>query len=163
MASGLEEIILGQRARREETDDVALHHCLGAPLPCLRRVFQLLADSDPVSHADQFLQIGVCRMDGHPAHGDILALVLAALGQRDAERIRGNFGILEKKLVEIAHPEEQQTARIGLLEHQELRHDGRCAAGGLLPRSLAHMVYLGHGAFHSRNRPKRYKRRFRNA
>jgi hypothetical protein len=52
-------------------------------------------------------------MDRHAAHRDRLAQVLAALGQRDAQRRGGGLGVVEEHLVEIAHPVEQQRARIG--------------------------------------------------
>ena len=47
-------------------------------------------------------------MDRHAAHRDVAALVLAALGERDVERLGRGDGILEEQLVEIAHPVEQQ-------------------------------------------------------
>ena len=163
MAAGIEQVFFRQRAGRHETDDVALDHCLGAALPRFRRVFHLFADGNAVAHADKLLEIGIRGVHGDPAHRNVLAQVLSALGQRDAESVGCNFCILEEQFIEVAHPEEQEAARIGLLEHQELCHDRSRAAGGLLARSLGHVFHLVHGAFHSRNRPKRYKRRFRKA
>jgi hypothetical protein len=55
------------------------------------------------------------------------ALMLAALGQHDAERARGDLGVLEEQLVEIAHPVEQQAARIGGLDLEVLLHHRRDA------------------------------------
>ena len=53
--------------------------------------------------------------------------MLAALGQHDAERARGDFGVLEEQLVEIAHPVEQQQAGIGGLDLKVLFHHRRDA------------------------------------
>jgi malate dehydrogenase (oxaloacetate-decarboxylating)(NADP+) len=61
-------------------------------------------------------------MDRHAAHRDVLALMLAALGQRDAERAAGDFRVLEEQLVEIAHAVEQQRIGIGRLDLDELLH-----------------------------------------
>ena len=65
--------------------------------------------------ADELLQIVVRGVDRHAAHGDVLALVLAALGERDAEGAGGRFGILEEQLVEVAHAIEQQAAGLAAL------------------------------------------------
>ena len=89
--------------------------------------------------------------------------MLAALGQRDTQHGGSHFGVLEEQLIEIAHPEEQETSRIGLLQDQELGHDGSRAGGAILPRCIAVMVEVIHNAFHSRNRPNRYKGRIRKA
>jgi hypothetical protein len=69
--------------------------------------------------------------------------MLSALGQRDVERRRRLFGIVEEHLVEIAHPVEQQIIRMCAFDLQILRHHGRgciacrrrhsgCRAGCLL-------------------------------
>ena len=62
------------------------------------------------------------------------ALMLAAFGQHDAERARGDFGILEEQLVEIAHPVEQQQPGIGGLDLQILFHHRRDARAPRLAR-----------------------------
>ena len=62
--------------------------------------------------ADQPVQIILGALDRHAAHGNIPALVLAALGQNDTERTGGDPGVLEKQFVEIAHPVEQERTRI---------------------------------------------------
>ena len=124
---GVEQAVLGQRAGRDEAHHVAAHHRLGAALPGLRRVLQLLAHGDAEALPDQPLQVFVGAVDRHAAHGDVLAQVLAALGQHDAERLRRGHRVLEEQLVEIAHAVEQQAVRIGRLDLQELRHRGRDA------------------------------------
>ena len=56
-------------------------------------------------------------------------VMLAALGEHDAERARGDFGVLEEHLVEVAHPVEQQAVRIGGLDLDVLLHHRRDAPG----------------------------------
>ncbi len=124
---GVEQAVLGQRARRDEANHVAAHHRLRAALPGLGRIFHLLAHSHPEAPPDQPLQVFVGAVDRHAAHGDVLAQMLAALGQHDAERLRGRHRILEEQLVEIAHPVEQQAVRIGGLDLEKLRHRRRHA------------------------------------
>ena len=101
----------------------------GAALPGLGRVLDLLADRDAVAGRDQPLQIVVGALDRHAAHRDVLALMLAALGQHDAERARGDLGVAEEQFVEIAHPVEQQAVGIGGFDLDKLRHHRRDAAG----------------------------------
>ena len=85
----------------------------------------LLADGDAMAERDQLLQVLVGGMDGHAAHGDVVAEMLAALGQRDAERARGDLGIGEEHLVEIVHAIEEQAIWIGRPDLQVLRHHRR--------------------------------------
>ena len=91
-----------------------------AALLRLGRVFDLLADRDAVAERDQPVQIFVGAVDRHAAHRDVAAEMLAALGQHDAERARGDLGVLEEQFVEIAHPVEQQAIRIGGLDLDDI-------------------------------------------
>jgi hypothetical protein len=70
-------------------------------------------------------------MDRHATHLDILPQMLAALGQHNAQRRRGDLGVLEEQLVEIAHAIEQQIARVDRLDLEELRHHRRQHRRGL--------------------------------
>jgi hypothetical protein len=67
-------------------------------------------------------------MNRNAAERHVLAEIFAALGERDAKRARGDLGVLEKHLVEIAHPVEQQAIRIGNFYFDVLRHRRRHAA-----------------------------------
>ena len=89
----------------------------------------MLADRDAMAERDQALEIIVGALDRHAAHADVLALVLAAPGQDDAERAARDLRVLEEQLVEIAHPVEQQAIRIGGLDLEILRHHRREALG----------------------------------
>ncbi len=107
MGAGVEQRLFGQGPGRHQTDDVAAHHGL-RPAPFrLRRILGLLAYRHPVPRRDQALEVVVGGMDGHTAHGDVGAEMLATLGERDPERARGDLGVLEEQLVEIAHAVEQ--------------------------------------------------------
>ncbi len=107
VALGVEQRVFGERAGRYQPHHVAPHHALRAALLRLGRVLELLADRDAVAERDQPVQIFVGADHRHAAHRDILAVMLAALGEHDAERARGGFGVLEEQFVEIAHPVEQ--------------------------------------------------------
>ena len=122
VALGVEQRILGQRAGRHQPHHVAAHHALGAALARFRRVFELFADRDAMAERDQPMQIFVGALDRHAAHRNVAAEMLAALGQHDAERARGDFGVVEEQFVEIAHPVEQQAIRIGRLDLDILLH-----------------------------------------
>ena len=129
VASGFEQAFLGQRARGHQTDHRAGHHGFRAAFLCRRRILHLLADCDPEALADQGQEIALGGMDRHAAHGDVLAEMLAALGQGDVERRRRGLGVGEEHLVEIAHAIEEQ--RIGMLRLDlvVLRHHRRHGGG----------------------------------
>ena len=124
---GVEQRILGERAGRDQPHHVASNHGLGAALAGLGRILELLADRHPVALPDQPLQVVVGAHHRHAAHRDVLAEMLAALGQHDAERGRGNHRVLEEQLVEVAHPVPQDAVRIGGLDLEILRHRRRRA------------------------------------
>ena len=75
-----------------------------------------------MAKSDELLKIVVRGVDGHTAHGNILAQVLAAFGQGDAEGTGRDLRILKEQLVKIAHPVKQQAARVGGLDLDELGH-----------------------------------------
>ena len=124
VAPGVEQRVLGERAGRHQPHHVAAHHALAAALLRLRGVFELLAHRDAVAERDQAMQIFVGALDRHAAHRDVAAEMLPAFGEHDAERARGDFGIGEEQLVEVAHPVEQQAVRIGGLDLDVLLHHG---------------------------------------
>ena len=155
MGAGIEQRLLGERARCDQAHHVALHHRLGTALSRLGGVLDLLADRHPASGGDQTLEIIVGGMDRHAAHGNVLAQMLAALGQGDAERARGDFRVLEEQLVEVAHAVEQEAIGIGRLDLQILGDHGRgersllCAGGAwcrgpLKMRAPGPRLRLGH-------------------
>ena len=121
----LEQGLLGQRAGGDEADDLAADHGLRAALARLGRVLHLLADRDAEALADQRQQVALGRVHRHAAHRDVLAEMLAALGQRDVEGGAGRLGVGEEHLVEVAHPVEQQRIRMLRLVLQILRHHRR--------------------------------------
>ena len=75
-----------------------------------------------MAERDQAVQIFVSALDRNAAHWNILAEMLAALGQHDTERAGGDFGVLEKQFVEVAHPVKQQAIRIGCFDLDILLH-----------------------------------------
>ena len=131
-AARLEQPLLGNRAGRDQPHDLAPHDRLRSPLLRLRRIFELLADGDAMAERDQTVEIVVGALDRDAAHADVFALVLAALGQHDAERPARDLRVVEEQFVEIAHPVEEQAIGIGGLDLEILRHHRRQARGGAL-------------------------------
>ncbi|MNX80666.1 hypothetical protein D3C86_1123310 [compost metagenome] len=127
----VQQAVLGQGARRHHPHHAAMDHRLVTTFLGLGGVLQLLADGDLEAHADQPRQIAIQRMDRHPGHGNVLALMLAALGQGDAQGRRRLHRVVEEQLVEVAHAEEQDGVRLIGLGRQELRHDRRRSGVGL--------------------------------
>ena len=102
-AAGLEQAFLGDRAGRDQPHDVALDERFRSTFFRRGRVFELLADGDAMAERNQPIEVVVGPLDRHPAHADILALVLAALGEDDAERPARDLRVIEEQLVEIPH------------------------------------------------------------
>ncbi len=118
----LQQRIFGQRARRHQAYHLALDHCLGAAAFGVGRVFHLLANCDAEALADQPFKILLRSMDGHAAHRDVVAQMLAALGQRDVQRF-GRFGrVVKEKFVKVAHAVKQQIFGVGRLDLLVLGH-----------------------------------------
>ena len=140
------QIVFRKCSRRHQPDDIAAHHSLRTAFAGLRRIFQLFADGHAMTHADQFLQIGVSGMNRHAAHRDILALVFAALRQRDTEVTGGDFSVLEEQFVEIAHPVKQQAAGVCRFNLQKLCHDGCCSSQRRVGRLFPDVSHVVHGA-----------------
>ena len=129
---GIEQRVFGQRSRSDEAGYIAANHALVAALARRGRILGLLAHRDAVAERDQPMQVIVRALHRNAAHRDVCSLVLAAFGQRDAQRAGRDFGILKKQFVEIAHPVEQQQAGIGRLDFKVLFHHRRdsCRLGG---------------------------------
>ena len=135
-AAGVEQTVLGQGAGRHHPHHITPDHRFGAALLGLGGIFHLFADRDLEPGPDQPRQIAVDRMDRHPGHGDVTALMLAAPRQGDAQYPGGRLGILEEQLVEVTHAEKQQGVGLARLGGQVLGHhragvdgDGRGRGG----------------------------------
>ncbi len=122
VGAGIEQALLGQGARGDKADHVAADHGLRPALPRFRRILDLLANGNAVALGDQALEVVVGGVDRHAAHRDVLAQMLAALGERDAERARGDGRVVEEQLVEIPHAVEQEAIGIGGFDLEILGH-----------------------------------------
>ena len=160
-AGGVEQRVLGDRAGGDQADHGAADRRLaGAGL----RVLHLLDHGDAEAAADQPAEIELGGVDGHAAHRDGGAGVLAATGQRDVEGGGGGFGVGEEELVEVAHAEKEQRVGVVRLDGEPLRHHGGGAGGvrdgghgvGLAQRALGAKRWLeagfGDGSSHPSQR-----------
>ena len=129
VGAGVQQRVFGQRARRHQPHHAAADHALVAARPRSGGGLGLFAHRDAMAGADQAMQVILGALDRHAAHRDVHALMLAALGQHDAKRPGGDFGILEEQFVEIAHPVEQQEPGMGGLDLEVLLHHRRDARG----------------------------------
>ena len=108
------------RSRANDLRDIARYD------PPRLRLARLIANRDPFSCLDQLRDIILRGMIWHPAHRHAVAF-----RQRDIQQTSGFLRILEKQLVKIAEPKEQQHIRrdasaqpLVLLHHrsQRVRH-----------------------------------------
>ena len=120
------ELRVSRGARRDHARDFALDQLLGDS-----RVLHLLADGDLESFADELGDVVFGRVVGHAAHGDGDAFFLVARGQRDLQLARGDHGVLEEELVEIAQAKEEQRVGMLFLDRGILPHQ---RSGGLAHR-----------------------------
>ena len=134
MRARVEQALLGKRPRRDKADDVTANHRLRPSLPRLGRILELLAHGDTMTLGDETLEIVVSRAHRHAAHRNVLALMLAPLGERDAERARSDLGVLEEQLVEIAHAVEQEAIGVRRLDLEILCDHRRGAGSVFSPR-----------------------------
>ena len=132
-----EQVALGQRARRDDADDLALDRPLGRA-----DLADLLADRDRFAEPDQLGEVAVDRVHRHAGHRDRLAGARAARGQGDVEQAMRALRVVEEELVEVAHPVEEE--RVGMLglDAQVLLHHRRVAdrLGGVHRRSRARIA-----------------------
>ena len=113
----VEQRRVGERARRDDAGDRALHRTFGGV-----RVADLLADRHRLAQLQQLGQVLLDRVVGHAGHFDRRAGRCAARGERDVEQPRRLLGVVVEQLVEIAHAVEQQDVRMLRLQAQVLLH-----------------------------------------
>jgi len=102
------------------TDDLTANESLGG-----RRILDLLGDRNPVAGGEQLADVAVEGVMWDAAHRCVDIIVVAAPCQRNAEHRRGDLGVLEKELVKVAHPIQQQRGSRLLLELEVLA-EHRC-------------------------------------
>src|SRR5262249_10322963 len=102
-------------------------------------ILELLADRDAMAERDEAVQIFLGALDRDAAHRNVAVEMLAALGEHDAEAAGPDPGVLERTILKVPHPVEQQAIRVGRLDLEVLRHHGRdavLAAGAQVPRAV---------------------------
>ena len=93
-------------------------------------IFHLVADGHAVALLDQARDVAFGGVIRHAAHGDGCAFFLVAGGERDFQFARGDDGVFEEQLVEIAQAEHQQRVGDLLLDGVVLPHQRRGGVGG---------------------------------
>ena len=119
MAALGEQFAPVDRPRRDDARDAPLDEPRLAPLR--RRQAHLLSDRHAVARGDELVQVTVELVVGDPGKRDAsVVLPHGAGGERDPENARGDLGVLVERLVEVAHPEQQERVRVLGLQVQEL-------------------------------------------
>src|SRR5439155_16995522 len=90
--------ILQQRTGRH-----GLHHLAPDQSFSLAGIFHLLTNRDPISLPDQLLEILSRRFYRYTRQRD----AVPPRSEGNAEHPRGELGVIEEHLVEVAHPEKQ--------------------------------------------------------
>ena len=165
VAARVEQGFLGQGAMGYDPQYFARDNCLGTPLLGFCGVFDLFAHRYFESRANKPVNIAIGGVKRDPTHRDVITLVAAAFGQRDAQRSRGFDRIVKKHLVEVAHPKQQQAFGVGPLDFEILfdhwglfgarkRTPARCLIdlrslriGGLNVKVRRHRATLAHRRF----------------
>ena len=115
-AGVFEEMLVDERAWRDHASDGAIDDAL-----CVLWILDLVGDRDAEALLDEPAQVLLGGVMGHARHRH----AGGALGEGDAESLVGADGVLAEELVEVPHPEEEQAARVRLLEASELPHRRR--------------------------------------
>ena len=121
---------VGQRARRDHADDVALEELLA-----LARRLHLLTDGDLLSGLYQARDVAIGRVVRDAGHRRALPG-----GERDGQQPRAQLGVLQEELVEVAEPEQQQVVGKAALQLPVLLHHRGVGPGA--GRSAAHATRL---------------------
>ena len=148
-APAVQQVLLGQRARRDDARDLALDRAFGGG-----RVADLLANRHRHRLAHQLGEILVDAVARHAGHRNRLAGRFVARGQGDVEQGRGALGVFVKQLVKIAHAVEQEGVGVVGFERQILANHRR-VLGGRDTRQGG-----GGGGFHARG-VRRWRRCWR--
>ena len=119
VAAGVQVGVFQYGAGRHHAGHGPLHEPLGG-----LGVFGLVADGHMEALVDELGDVGLCGMPGHTAHGHGVFRVPAAAGQGDLQFPGRGDGIVEEKLVKVAHPVEQQRIRVVGLDAQILLEHG---------------------------------------
>ena len=117
------------RAGGNHADDVATDNAFGERGPPMASlafggIFHLLADGDFMSCLDEFGDIVVRGVKGHPAHGDFPDRVFPAGGEDQIERFGRKPRVLIKHLVEVSEAEKEDAVRVFIFKRTVLREHG---------------------------------------
>jgi len=115
VAVGGEQPFVEVRARRKDLGDLAFDELAGAGF------FELVANGDLASGAEQPPDVGGGGVVGQTAHGHAVAA-----GEREVEQLRADLRVLEEHLVKIAKAKQQESVPGQLaLDAAILRHHRR--------------------------------------
>ena len=112
-----EHVVVHDQTGGDELGHPAFDQSLG-----LLRVFQLIAHGHLQARLDKFGEVGVETVVGKSGELHLGGAAVAPFGQHDVQDLGGGHGIAAKGLVEIAHPEKQDSVRMLRLDPVVLFH-----------------------------------------
>ena len=121
--AGVEQAVIGERARGHDAHHAALHRALAVG------VAELFGHRHTLALAHQPPQVLLAGVHRHAGHRHLLAAALAAAGQRDVQQPGGAPRVVEEQLVKVAHAIEQQPRRVLRLQREVLGNHRRVRHG----------------------------------
>ena len=125
IAFGVKQRFFGQGSGGYQADNLTLNYRLAAAFFGFFGIFGLLADGNFIALTYQLGKVAFIGMKRHTAHRNVFTLNFAAFGQGNIQRFGCFERVIQKQLVKIAHPVEQQIVRILPLNLNILGHHRR--------------------------------------
>ena len=126
VATGLQQLVVNDRAGSDGLHHLAAHQPLGRP-----GVFDLVADGHPATQLHQLAQVVVQRLGGHARERDLPRRAVVACRQGQPEQARTLACILVEELEEITYPDEHQGIAVARLHGPPLAHERRVLSHGV--------------------------------
>ena len=113
--------VLDEGARRDDADDVPLHHAA----PRFLGIGELFADRDLLAQRDELGDVCFRRVIGNAAHGRALFEPAVPPREREIEELRDAHGVVEEHLVKVAETIENDAVFVLLFDFEIVLHHGR--------------------------------------
>ena len=120
VAARREELVLEDRARSDDLDDVPLHDP-----PRLRRILELFADRHAATHLEQAGDVFIHGLYGDAREGNVPLSAVVPRGEGESQQAAPLLRVLEEHLVEVADAEEEERIGVARLDVEILPDERR--------------------------------------